>query len=116
MKKTTLLFLAVLLTVVLVPLLASGQEQGESQKIAVKSREVSNGVVILTVRDSKTSFELQCNQGASGCTALDPADYVMVRLPKNHGLYDCANVEVYRQSTTAERGDMLGQYCLIGAK
>src|SRR5262245_48749646 len=111
MRETISLFLAV----VLVPLLASGQEQGESQKITVKSREVSNGVVILTVRDSKNSFELQCNQGASGCAALDPADYGMVRLPKNHGLYDCVNVEVHRQSTNSEHG-VLGQYCLVEAK
>jgi len=98
------------------PIVGSGQEQTESQKITVKGREVNNGVVILTVRDSKNSFELQCNQGASGCAALDPANYVMVRLPKNHGLYDCVNVEVHRQSTNSEHGDMLGQYCLIEAK
>jgi hypothetical protein len=38
----------------------------------------------------------------------------MVELPKNHGLYDCQNVDVYpdkaQETTTAQR---IGEYCII---
>ena len=75
----------------------SGQEQAESQKITVKGKEVNNGVVILAVQEGKNSFDLRCNKDISGCTVLEPGEYMMVRLPKNRGLYDCANAEVYRK-------------------
>jgi hypothetical protein len=40
----------------------------------------------------------------------------MVRLPKNRGLYDCANAEVFRKAPNAEPGDKIGQYCLVQSK
>jgi hypothetical protein len=40
----------------------------------------------------------------------------MVRLPKNWGMYDCANVDLYRKSGDLEAGDKLGEYCLIEAR
>ena len=37
----------------------------------------------------------------------------MIRLPKNHGFYDCANVDLYSQSETSENPDkILGEYCI----
>ena len=113
MKKVAAFLVATVLLVLVSPVALSGQDEGDTQKITVKSKEVSNGVVILTVQGVKNSFELQCNQGVSGCTVLEPGDYVMVRLPKNRGLYDCANAEVYRKSAGTETGDKLGQYCLV---
>lgn len=92
------------------------QEQNDLQKINVKSREINNGVVILAVQDGKSSFELQCNKGASGCSVLDPGEYMMLRLPKNQGMYDCANAEIYRKGANAQSGERLGQYCLIETK
>jgi hypothetical protein len=92
------------------------QEQNDLQKITVKNRESNNGVVILAVQDGKSSFELQCNKGASGCTALDPGEYMMLRLPKNQGMYDCTNAEIYRKGANAQSGERLGQYCLIETK
>jgi hypothetical protein len=112
MRKAAILF-GVLLIVLFVPLALSAQEQLESQKITVKGKEVNNGVVILAVQEGKNSFDLRCNKGVSGCTILEPGEYMMVRLPKNRGLYDCANAEVYRKSARPEVGDMLGQYCLV---
>lgn len=112
MRKAATLF-GVVLIVLLVPLALSAQEQLESQKITVKGEEVSNGVVILAVQEGKSSFDLQCNKGLSGCTILEPGEYMMVRLPKNRGLYDCANADVYRKSANSEVGDKLGQYCLV---
>jgi hypothetical protein len=115
MRKAAILF-GVLLIVLFVPLALSAQEQLQSQKITVKGKEVNNGVVILAVQEGKNSFDLRCNKDVSGCTILEPGEYTMVRLPKNRGLYDCANAEVYRKSATSEVGDKLGQYCLIETK
>jgi len=39
-----------------------------------------------------------------------------VRLPKNRGMYDCANAEVYRKSAGSDPGERLGQYCLVQSK
>jgi hypothetical protein len=112
MGKAAILF-GVLLIVLFVPLALSAQEQLELQKITVKGKELNNGVVILAVQEGKNSFDLRCNKDVSGCTVLEPGDYMMVRLPKNRGLYDCANAEVYRKAANSEVGDKLGQYCLV---
>ena len=117
MKKGAVLFLVVLLFLLLAPVALSAQEQGESQKITIKAKEVSSGIVVLVaVQGGKNSFELQCNKGLSGCTILEPGDYMMVRLPKNRGLYDCANAEVYKISTNSGAGEKIGQYCLVETK
>src|SRR5581483_9042984 len=83
MWRTLVLLVAILVLVILVaPPALSAQDQPEAQKITVKSKEVISGVVILSVQEGKNSFELQCNRDMMGCTALDPGDYMMVRLPK----------------------------------
>jgi len=86
--------------------------------ITVRSSEVNNGVVIVTVHaatptEGKTSFVLQCNKGAHGCTAPQPGNYLMVRLPKNYGMYDCVNVELYPSSEEPDTSNRIGQYCLV---
>ena len=116
MKKAVILFVAVVLCVLFAPVALSAQEQGESKGISVKGKELNNGVVILAVQEGKNSFELHCNKDASGCTILELGDYMMIRLPKNRGLYECANVDVYRKSANSEVRDRLGQYCLLEAK
>jgi len=40
----------------------------------------------------------------------------MVRLPKNWGLYDCADVRLYRQRTDTEARQLVGEYCLVEEK
>jgi hypothetical protein len=101
-------------------LLASGltlaQDQRDIRTINIKSSEVTNGVVILAARDAKSSFELQCNKDFSGCAVLNPGTYSMIRLPKNHGAYECANVEVYPTTGNAAAADKLGEYCLVEEK
>ena len=116
MKKAAILIVATLLLVLAVPVVLSAQNEGDTQKITVKNKEVNNGVVILTVQGAKCSFELQCNKGVAGCTVLEPGEYVMVRLPKNRELYDCANAEVYQKAASTEASDRLGQYCLVQTK
>jgi hypothetical protein len=110
MKKV--IILCFLLGIVLAATPVLGQEKYEV--ITVKSSEVQSRVVIVTVQGANTRFELQCNTNISGCSALQPGSYVMVRLPKNWGTYVCANVEVYPTPVNPENlGQKLGEYCLI---
>lgn len=116
MKQRTVLFVALLLFVFLAAVSMVAQEQSELQTITIRSSEVNNGVVILAAREEKNSFELHCNQGMSGCAVPEPGNYLMLRLPKNHGIYQCANVELYRTTTGSEIGDRIGQYCMVEEK
>jgi hypothetical protein len=116
LKRILVLLIATMVLLVLfAPPALSAQDQ-ERQKITVKSREVNNGVVILSVQDGKGSFELQCNKNMNWCAVLEPGEYQMVRLPKNWGLYDCANAEVYPKANGSETGEKLGAYCLVQSK
>jgi hypothetical protein len=84
----------------------------DKSQITVKNTAVNNGVVIVMAQTGRTSLELQCNKDISGCRVLEPGDYVMVRLPKNHGVYDCANVDIYPKSADPEVTEKLGEYCV----
>jgi hypothetical protein len=87
--------------------------------VTVKSGEVNNGVIILTanqadpVQQGKASFLLQCNKGQHECAVPAPGNYLMVRLPENRGMYDCANVELYPASEDPQISRKIGEYCLV---
>ncbi len=90
----------------------------EKSLIVVRSSEVNNGVVIVTIHQvtptaGKTSFALQCNKGAANCTVPEPGNYVMVRLPKNYGMYECANVDLYPPAAETGSSQKIGEYCLV---
>lgn len=91
----------------------------EKSTITVKKAEFANGVVIVTAvqesneQQARASFELHCNKGASGCKALEPGSYIMVRLPKNWGMYHCSNAELYPTSADPATDQKIGQYCII---
>ena len=40
----------------------------------------------------------------------------MVRLPKNRGLYDCQNVDIYPTSANPDVDQKIGEYCLTEEK
>jgi hypothetical protein len=84
----------------------------DKSQITVKNNAVNNGVVTVMAQTGRTSLELRCNKDISGCRVLEPGDYVMVRLPKNHGVYDCANVDIYPKSADPEVTEKLGEYCV----
>jgi hypothetical protein len=85
----------------------------EKELITVKNVELNNGVVLITAQGEKTSIDLQCNKDFLGCTVLKPGGYVMVRLPKNHGPYECSNVTVYEKGQNPDTvGTQLGSYCI----
>jgi hypothetical protein len=93
------------------PLLAQ-----QEQQITVKGGEVNNGVVIVTAQESKTFLDLRCNKDFTYCKIPEPGSYVMVRLPKNWGLYDCADVRLYRGIADSEARQLVGEYCLVEEK
>ena len=86
----------------------------ERTVITVKSSELNSGVVILDIVKTGKPYELQCNHGASGCAALKSGRYVMVELPKNFGMYDCKDVEIYQEfAINEEQKNRVGEYCLL---
>lgn len=85
----------------------------ERTVVRVKGSEVVTGVVVIDVVKGGQLLELQCNQGASDCRPLKNGSYIMVELPKNYGMYDCKNVEIYREDKDKPEGaELLGKYCL----
>jgi len=101
---------------ILVALLAAQVAPSDKSQITVKNSEVSSGVVIVSALEGKTPLELQCNKGAAFCSVLEPGDYLMVRLPRNHGLYDCQDADIYPKSADPERANKIGEYCLTERK
>ncbi|MGB8886201.1 MAG: hypothetical protein WCC87_05720 [Candidatus Korobacteraceae bacterium] len=107
-------------TIVLLVLMVAAQLAAQDKSnITVKGAEVNNGVVIVTVTQVATpeqgsaAFALQCNKGAPACKAPGPGSYIMVRLPKNWGMYDCTNVDLYPSSADPATSQKIGEYCLI---
>ena len=104
MKKLTLLF-AIFIAV---QALAADKTQ-----ITVKETSVSGDVIMVTIQESGKAFELQCTKGAPYCAAPPTGIYWMVRLQKNHGYYDCANVDIYPQAAAEQNSDTLfAEYCI----
>jgi hypothetical protein len=91
----------------------------DKSTVTVRSSEVASGVIVVNVTQpatadqSKASFELHCNKGASACKAPEAGTYLMVRLPKNWGMYDCANVDLYPTTANPATDQKIGEYCLI---
>lgn len=103
----------------LVLMIAAQMVAQERSTIVVKSFQVSNGVVVITAAESvapgqtKMAYELHCNKDAGSCKTVEPGSYLMVRLPKNWGMYDCSNVDLYPSSADPDTAQKIGEYCLI---
>jgi hypothetical protein len=110
MKSTISLF-TVLIAAFILSTAAFAQEKAP---VKVISSEVVTGVVMVRVQKDTKTLELQCNQGASGCKILPSGNYLMVELPKNYGMYDCRNVEMYRaDQDKPEATQRIGEYCMV---
>lgn len=103
MKKAIVLFLLMSVIVVLAQ---------EPSAINVKESFTSTGVVVVSADMSGKTVELQCNVASPSCTVLKPGKYQMVQLPKNHGMYDCQNADVFDAAANPEIDQRLGEYCL----
>lgn len=100
---------ALFIFVLMFTVLALAQEVSQ---VTVKSTEINSGVLIITAASQGKNLELQCNQGMSGCKVPQPGSYVMVRLPKNQGMYDCVNAEIFPNGTDPATGQRIGAYCV----
>ena len=110
MKREIVLFLLLALFLLLCPVEVSAQNKSN---ITVITYELNNGVVVMDILKEGKRYELQCNDGLSGCAHLKSGKYVMVELPKNRGMYECKNVEIYRDSVVdVQTSEKLGNYCL----
>lgn len=116
MKKAMILFALLILFRVFDTVQVSAQEKSY---ITVRGSELNNGVLILDVLKTGKTYQLRCNQGAPGCTNLKNGNYLMLELPKNFGMYECRDVEVYPESaavpepTASDKSQKLGEYCLV---
>ncbi len=85
--------------------------------IVVKSSEKASGVVVVTAQtgaaEAPKRFELRCNLDMGDCKSLPAGDYIMVKLPKNWGSYDCVNVDVYPAGGDPTPDKRIGEYCLL---
>ena len=107
-RATILLVLAVCIQVV----------AQDKSIITVKKSETGKDTVVVTAiqasdGQAKTSFQLNCNKDANSCKAPEPGTYIMVRLPKNWGMYDCSNVDLYVATADPDKDQKLGEYCLV---
>lgn len=84
----------------------------DKSQVTVKNANSSNGVVLVSITENGKKLELQCTSAQAWCAELKSGDYQMVRLPKNHGLYDCQNVDMFKGDADAENDQKLGEYCL----
>jgi len=80
--------------------------------LTVKDSSSTTGVVIVEAQLAGKSVDLQCNEGSPDCKALKHGSYIAIKLPKNHGMYDCQNVDVFDVSANPETDQRLGEYCL----
>ena len=103
MKKAVTLFLLASAIVMLAQ---------EVTTITVKESSTTTGVVIVSADMSGKTVELQCNVTSPSCSALKPGKYQLVQLPKNHGMYDCQNADVYESAANPASDQRLGEYCL----
>ncbi len=115
MRKALILFTVL----VAAPLFAQ-----EKSAITVKGAETSNGVVVVNAQQTplaagqqlteptKKTIELQCNKEISSCIVLKPGAYLLVKLPPNHGMYECTDVQVFASSADPTTADRIGEYCL----
>jgi len=112
MKKTVISAVAL---AALFWIIATGQAFAQERTtVRVTGSEVITGVVVVDIVKEGKSLKLQCNQGVHNCKPLKSGGYVMLELPKNYGMYDCKNVEIYREDKDNPEGaELLGNYCLV---
>lgn len=95
-------------------IVAVAADDNPASLVTVKSSDKNSGVVTLQIAKESKNLELTCNEGVSSCADLKKGNYKMVELPKNHGMYDCQNVDLYPESASGSEDDQkLGEYCLV---
>jgi len=110
MKKGAILLSSLAFVLFLVAAQLSAQEKSY---VTVRGNALNNGVVIVDVLKDGKAYRLTCNEGMLACSSIKVGKYQMVELPKNFGMYECKNVEVYPElPANPEKEARLGAYCL----
>ncbi|HEY7096090.1 MAG TPA: hypothetical protein VH437_05160 [Terriglobales bacterium] len=103
MKKALVLFFLIAVFLVVAQ---------EKSTITVKDSSITTSVIIVSADMGGKSIELQCNVSTPNCTQLKQGKYQIVQLPKNRGMYDCQNADVYDLSANPETDQKIAEYCL----
>ena len=104
MKKIIVLLVMGLATLVLAQ---------DKLTLTVKDSSITTGVVIVEGQIAGKSVDLQCNEGSPDCKPLKHGTYTVIKLPKNHGMYDCQNVDIFDQTANPDTDQRIGEYCLM---
>ncbi len=110
--KVGVCLLALFSLVAVVRSASAQDDETKKETITVKSAENSGGVIIVTARGEKTELELQCTKTVASCISLKAGEYLMLRLPKNRGVYECKNVRIYEKDANPDDAEPLGAYCV----
>jgi spore coat protein U-like protein len=84
-----------------------------SSPITVTRSNTLKDVTVVSAQEGNAQIKLQCNNNMPFCLPLPAGEYVIVRLPKNRGFYDCVDVRVYRTSADVDSGNNIGEYCIV---
>ena len=109
MKTGTISLIVLILFILVFMVQPLAQEQTQ---VTIVRGDTSGGVVIISARKGEKTIELTCNEGTTNCNRLQAGTFVMVELPKNQGMYDCANVRLYRNPADVTADERAGEYCL----
>jgi len=111
--RPTRAILLLLTSVFLLAIVVLAADDSSTSAITVKGSGKDGGVITLQITKDSKPFELTCNVGTSSCVELKKGNYRLLELPKNHGMYECRDVQVFPESGTGtEDEDKLGEYCL----
>lgn len=111
--RATIVFLLLLSFLAFAGGSAIAQDEPSSSIITVKNSQKNSGGTTIQITKDQKDFDLTCNESMPSCVSLKKGNYRMVELPKNRGMYDCANVKIYPESSTGtEEKDEIGAYCL----
>jgi len=109
-RKIILLFILLALFLVFGAVGAGSQDKSYT---TVKRNDLNNGAVVVDVLRDGKAYRLTCNQGMPGCSNLKNGKYQIVELPKNLGMYECKDVEIYAEfAMNPEKDKKLGEFCL----
>jgi hypothetical protein len=84
----------------------------DKTQVTVKKTDTVSGIILVTATENGKQIEFQCTAQQAWCTALKAGEYQLVRLPKNHGMYDCQNVDLFSSTADVDNDQKVGEYCL----
>jgi len=92
----------------------------DGQRITVNNYTRDSGVYVIHAMAAEKPIDLLCNEDSPYCSALKPGEYLMVdwTVPviAYLGPYTCKEVDLYTRTRNREKGQKLGEYCLVESR